>query len=285
MHVLVTGSNGFIGRELIKYLKEAGHEVSTFDRCARRREDDWQHIPGDIRDTDAVRKAVDGVDAVAHLGAIADARSKAAEEIFNVNVGGTHNVLLACKEANVNKVVYFSSVNALGAVGGHRETLYLPINDAYPHTPMTHYQLSKHLGEEICSSYSDRYGIQTICLRPVFVAPHDRYHYWKELGSARQSHWGKGDYWAYVDVRDVCRAAVLSLASENIQHDGFLLAAKDVTLDTPTADLMKEFYPDAKWGDLSMEEWLKVNPYRTLIDTIHAKDLLGWEPVHSWRDE
>jgi nucleoside-diphosphate-sugar epimerase len=284
LRVLVTGNAGHIGKWLTKALREAGYELKTLDRTAAHRGDEWEHIPGDLRDMDAVRKAVQGVDAVAHLGAIASDRRGSGDDVLSVNVQGTWNVLLACVEAGVSRVVYFSSINALGCVGGHRPALYLPIDDAYPRHPMSPYQLSKHLGEEICRSFTNKHGIVTVCLRPGFVAGPDQYRWFREAPPQRGPEWGKVEYWAYVDIRDVVEATLLSLKAEKILHDAFLLMADDTTTTTPTAELIEKHYPDTPWKQ-DRAAWLADNPYRTLMDCTHAKEVLGWQPKHSWREE
>jgi len=283
VRVLVTGSAGHIGHWLVQALREAGHAVRTFDRAAQRPEEGSEHLPGDLRDAAAVRQAVQGVDAVAHLGAIASDRGGAPEDVLAVNVQGTWNVLLACAEAGVGRVVYFSSVNALGNFGGHRPSAYLPIDDAYPRHPMTPYQLSKHLGEETCRSFTNQHDIVTVCLRPMYVAAPDHYARWFSRNPEMRLEWGKGDYWAYVDVRDVCEAALLGLTAQNITHDAFLLAADDTTMDVPTAELVDQFYPETPWR-IDRQTYLAGNPYRSLVDCTHAKEVLGWQPKHSWRE-
>jgi nucleoside-diphosphate-sugar epimerase len=152
---------------------------------------------------------------------------------------------------------------------------------------MTPYHLSKHLMEETCRSFTDRYGIVTICLRPVWVAgehrrprpvsapsPHDQ-----------RAEWAKVEYWAYVDMPDVCDATLRSLTVEGVTHDAFLLTATDTSIDIPTAELVHRYYPDTPWPKVAMEEYLADNPYRSLLDCSHAADVLGWTARRSWRDE
>jgi len=284
VRVLITGSAGNIGRVQVQRVRAAGHTIRTFDRMAARKGDDWEHLPGDLRDLSAVRRAVQGMDAVLHLGAIPNDRYGAAEDVLNVNVQGTWNVLLACVEAGVERVLYYSSVNALGNFMGHRKSEYLPIDDVYPRHPITPYQLSKHLGEETCRSFTNRHGIVTVCLRPVYVAQPEQYIPWREQRGKRNTEWGRGDYWAYVDVRDVCEAAMLGLAAQNITHDAFLLTADDTAMDVPSAELVERYYPETPWKQ-DRAAYLADNPFRTLVDCSHAKTVLGWQPQHSWREE
>src|SRR5690242_674761 len=120
VNVLVTGSEGHVGRVQVATLIAAGYRVWTFDRSPRQGASGDEHIVGDLRDIATVRRAVQGMDAVAHLGAIADDWAGHDDDVLSVNVQGTWNVLLACVEAGIRRLVYFSSINALGAVGGRR---------------------------------------------------------------------------------------------------------------------------------------------------------------------
>lgn len=167
MRILVTGSAGHIGREQVRVLREAGHEIRTLDRVAQKKSEVGEHFVGDLRDLDTVRRAVAGMDAIVHLGAIPNDRRGAEEQILSINVQGTWNILLACVEAEVGRVVNFSSINALGCVGERRTIDAFPITDALPHYPMSPYQISKHIGEELCALFAARHGIVTISLRPA----------------------------------------------------------------------------------------------------------------------
>jgi len=308
VRVLVTGSAGRIGRWQVEALQNAGYDVRTLDRMAQGKEKtsmEVEHLPGDLRDINTVRRAVQGMDAVLHLGALSSDRAGPAEDVLTVNVQGTWNVLMACVEVGVERMVYFSSVNALGCVGGHRPAAYLPIDDAYPRHPMSPYQLSKHLSEEACRSFTNKHGLVTVCLRPVFVSAPDTYTRWREPRRQGPSEWQKVEYWAYVDVRDVCAAGLLSLTAKNITHDAFLLTADDTTQETPSAELVDYNYPDTPWktalpeGDSALvspqadraaylavrDAYFAGHPFRSLMDCSHAKQVLGWQPRHSWRDD
>jgi nucleoside-diphosphate-sugar epimerase len=262
-------------------LRAAGHEVRTFDLTAAHKDRAHEHIPGDLCELTEVRKAVQGVDAVVHLAALASDRAGTGPDIIRVNVLGTTNILFACYEAGVERVVAYSSVNALGAVGGHRPAAYLPIDDRYPRLPLSPYQLSKHLGEEACRSFSEKYGMVTVCLRPVFVMSLDHY---KWVRDRKQPNYDreKWEYFAYVDVRDVCEAAIRGLTVEGVTHDAFLLTADDTTAIITTEELVERCYPDTPWRQ-DRGAYLADNPYRSLMDCSHAANVLGWQPRHSWR--
>ncbi len=280
--VLLTGSEGRIGRQLDRVLRERGYGVRGLDlRSSTSSERD--HRVADLLDLGAVRRALEGVFAVVHAGAIPWDRGDGSM-VMSANVLGTWNVLQAAVEAGVERVVSLSSINAQGSVGGWRPTEYLPIDDDYPHHPMTPYQLSKHLMEEVCRAYTERHGVITICLRPVFVA---------QPGSPDSDGFGtpafvdrwRDDFWAYVDVRDVAEAVVLSLRLEGVTHDRFLLAARDTSVAEETRTLVEREYAHVPWPDVDPERYLGADPYRSLIDCRHAREVLGWEPRYSWRAE
>ncbi len=218
-----------------------------------------------------------------HLAAIPNDRHGASLEVLNVNVQGTWNVLFAALEAEVQQVVVFSSVNALGCVGGRRSADYLPIDDEHPHHPNSPYQLSKHLLEESCRSFSERYGMNTFCLRPVFVANGDEYHWLKHRGRIDNHHM-QGEYFAYVDNRDVVDAAMRCLSTSATGYHGLLLTAEDTVLDVCTVEAARQCYPDAVWK-VDSSVYTQDNPYRSFFDCSGAFEVLGWKAKHSWREE
>ena len=269
MNILVTGSAGRCGSVLCTHLEAHGHTVRCFDK-----------EQGDLRDYAAVQTAVEGMDALAHLGAIPWNKPDHEEEVLSVNIQGTWNVLLACVKHNVRRVVVFSSVNAFGSFGVERPVSYLPGDDAYPSEQFHLYQLSKHLNEEMAEYFTLRHGLTVTAMRPMWVTSPELYTRWvnrtEDVGPAY-------DLFGYVDVRDVAEATRLALTKPDLT--GFhacLLAADDTLCVTPTADVVAQHYPETPWR-LPADEWLAENPHRALIDCKVAKEVLGWQPQYSWR--
>ena len=271
MKILVTGNEGRIGGRVVETLHAQGHETQGFDAVTGQ----------DLRDFAQVREAVRGIDAIVHAGAIPDDRDGKEADVFASNAQGTWNILLAAVEEKISRVVHFSSVNALGAFGGRRPPRYFPIDDAYPHHPLTPYQIAKHISEETCRAFVDRYGMTIVSLRPVLVCTERYYARWKE---PRLMNGARGDFWAYVDIDDVADAALLALTKPITDYHALLLTADDVSRDIPTADLVAEHYPDIPWR-IPQEEWLRDAPYRTMIDCSAAKEILGWQPKRRWREK
>lgn len=282
MRVLITGSVGMIGQEQVRVVREAGHTVRTFDRFPQKGPDTGEHHIGDLRDILTMRQMVQGMDAVIHVGALPSDQHQRSDEVLSINVQGTWNILLACVEAGVPRVVFYSSINALGAVGGHREPLYTPLDDAYPRHPMSPYQLSKHLGEEACLAFTRKYGLVTLALRPTFVSRPQYYEGWRTTDRSGSDPGGRNEFWGYVDVRDVVDAGLKCLTVENVTHDAFLLSADDTSSARPSRELKETYWPELPWHQ-DPDVYLADAPYRALIDSTQAKRVLGWQPQHSWR--
>ena len=162
------------------------------------------------------------------------------------------------------------------------------IDDAYPCHPSPGYQLSKYLSDEICKSYTYRFGITTLSLRfGLIMAPPSpnqtgmRRFFMGMMPTPMRIRMGIHEYWAYVDVRDAADAVLKACTAEGVEHEEFLIFADDNTVDVPTAQLVAEHHPDIPWPNTSLEDYVADDPYRSLMDCSKAKRLLGWQPYSS----
>jgi len=117
---------------------------------------------GDLRDVDSVRKAVEGMDIVYHLGALSRVNLETPDEEYRaINVEGTRNVLEASRLSGVSKVIYTSSIEAVGpSLDGKPLT-----ESAEPH-PTTIYGETKLGGERAVREYVEKYGLHAMIVRP-----------------------------------------------------------------------------------------------------------------------
>jgi uronate dehydrogenase len=153
MTVLVTGAAGRIGTALQSRLPGFGWEVRWFDRASVP-----DGIVGDIASSDDLDAAMRGATAVVHLAGLpTEARW---EQIREANIDGLVNVFEAARRAGVRRVVYASSIHA---VGFQPDTAGLPADS--PPRPDTLYGVSKAFGETLGRYYADRYGLRVACLR------------------------------------------------------------------------------------------------------------------------
>ncbi len=111
--VLVTGGCGFIGRNLVNGFCDAGFDVTVLDFGGKPFRDDVNFINGDIRDKEAVIEATKGMDSLIHNASIVVTKSVNPDMVWDVNLGGTHNLMAACKANNIPKMVYISSASAV----------------------------------------------------------------------------------------------------------------------------------------------------------------------------
>ena len=285
MKVLVTGSTGGIGKWVVKKLLEDGHTLRTLDVTAQPASKDFEHIPGDIRNIGLVRRAMQGMDAVVHLAAIPYDVEGQDELILDTNIHGTYNILLAAQEAGVQRVVNFSSINALGQAEPKHPGLYLPLDDEVPHYTTRNYYLSKHIGEEMCWAFATRGVFTAVSLRPTQVTypGPDRYDWWDSMPEEVKNYFVE-DFFSYVDGRDVASAVALSLTAKIEIHQAFLLSADDNRAHIPSAELVEKYYPNLPWPKVSREAYCARNEYISLLDCHAAKEVLGWQPQYSQFD-
>lgn len=168
---LITGGAGFIGSHIAETLLKRGESVRVFDNMATGRQtnlDALQGHPGhleiiidDLRNAEAVRRAVEGTEVVFHQGALASVPRSIADPVSSLetNINGTQNVLLAARDAGVRRVVYASSSSAYG------NTPTLPKREEMPTAPMSPYAVQKLTGEMLCGVFTPIYGLETVALR------------------------------------------------------------------------------------------------------------------------
>jgi UDP-glucose 4-epimerase len=166
VRTLVTGGCGFIGANLVPMLVGRGADVRILDNFSLAGPDRVAGtgaavLEGDIRDRDAVARAVDGVEAVIHLAAFGSVVDSVAEphENFDVNAGGTLNVLAAAAAAGARRFVFASTGGAL--IGDATP----PVDERSVPRPISPYGASKLSGEGYCHAYRASYGLETIALR------------------------------------------------------------------------------------------------------------------------
>lgn len=173
--VLVTGGSGFLGSNLAWALRERGCRV----RILRRSHSDLraigpadvEHVIGDVRDRDALRKAVTGCDTVFHAAAVVSYWKKKRQELIDVNVGGTQNVVDVCLDLGIEKLVHTSSIAAIGFASEGR--CADESNDFNWQSYDIGYRNTKHQAEEVVRS-AVRRGLPAVIVNPsVMIGPRD----------------------------------------------------------------------------------------------------------------
>ena len=165
---LITGGAGFIGSHIAETLLKRGEVVGIFDNFVTGKQDNLAHLRGhlelmhgDLRDVQAVKSAMKGVEVVFHQGALASVPRSIKDPVssLEVNINGTQNILLAARDSGVRRVVYASSSSVYG------NTPTLPKHEEMCTNPMSPYALQKLTGELLCSIFTRIYGLETVALR------------------------------------------------------------------------------------------------------------------------
>jgi dTDP-glucose 4,6-dehydratase len=172
--ILVTGAGGFIGSHLVEELVRSGSKVCAFVRYNSRADagllkllpadvlDEIEIIAGDLRDEDAIRKAVQGRQIVFHLGALISIPYSYLHpvEVAATNIMGTLNVLLACRDLGVEKLVHTSTSEVYGTAR------VVPITESHPLHGQSPYSASKIGADKLVESFYSAYGLPVVTVRP-----------------------------------------------------------------------------------------------------------------------
>ncbi len=172
--VLVTGAGGFIGSHLCELCLAKGAEVRAFVHYNSR--SDWgmlgdldkkkleniEIMAGDLRDSDAVRRAVRGCNRVFHLGALIGIPYSYVNpvDVIQTNILGTLHVLQASLESSVDRLVQTSTSEVYGTAK------YVPMDEMHPMNPQSPYAASKVGSDKLAESYHRTYGLPVVILRP-----------------------------------------------------------------------------------------------------------------------
>lgn len=159
--ILLTGSSGRIGSLLVQGLQKAGYRVRGLDLLPPRPDSSPdEHVTGSLTDEEAVNVACTGVDVVVHLAALMSWHPRDDDRLFEANVRGTFNLLLAAQKANVKRFIFASS----GEVYPELKPVYQPLDEDHPTQPLSTYGLTKLLGEEMVRRFG-RAGLPFCILR------------------------------------------------------------------------------------------------------------------------
>ncbi len=288
---MVTGGAGFIGGHTTELLVHEGHDVLVYDNFSTgHREnldavaDSITVVEGDIRDTDALSRSMQGIDYVIHLAAEISNPKSVEDPIWanSINVDGTLNVLIAARDAGVKRLVMASSCAIYGDTGDKPQR-----EDFLPH-PLSPYGATKICGEHYLSVFHQIYGLETVRLRyfnvfgprqspksqyaaaiPIFI---DRILQGKEIhifGDGKQTR----DF-AYVE--DVARANYLACTVPQAAGEVFNISGgRSIDLNQLVEQLrqlaghdVEVVYDPPKLGDIKYSS----------SDPSKARDVLGYVP-------
>ena len=161
--VLVTGATGFLGKYVIEELAEHGYQVRAFGRNSKvgrsLENSSVSFFKGDLTKADDVLEACKGMDLVVHAGALSTVWGPW-EDFYQANVLGTKYVLEACRQTDIQRLVYVSSPSVYAAP---KDQLAIKESDAPEENNLNNYIRSKLASEKLFKDYPD---VPSIILRP-----------------------------------------------------------------------------------------------------------------------
>lgn len=167
MHVMITGGAGFIGSHSAEALLDDGAEVTVLDNLSGGKlsnlpiSERLHFIQGDIRDTQAVEQAMQGVTHVLHLAAqvsVTDSINNPVNSLTN-NIQGFVNVLDSVRRHHIKRMIYASSAAVYGT------PVQLPLDEASISAPLSPYGLEKLINDQYAALYQKLYGVNAIGMR------------------------------------------------------------------------------------------------------------------------
>ena len=224
IRTLVTGAAGLVGNELVKQLLDKGFSVKAIYNSTplSLSHPDLEIVQCDILDVVRLEEVMQDITQVYHCAAIVSFDPKDKYRLLKINVEGTTNVVNACINAGVKKLVYVSSVAALGRIR-NGQTVTEEMNWT-PETSNSIYGKSKYLAElEVWRGHAE--GLQTVIVNPSIILGADNW----ETGSTaifktvyNEFKWYTDGVSGFVDVRDVAEAMIL-LMNSDISGQRFIL--------------------------------------------------------------
>ncbi len=278
MKLLITGAAGVLGRALTKLVEEDGsYEIRLADMAPI--ESPHECVRADLSDLEQARRACEGADVVAHCAAVHPWKPYTSDQYIDWNIKGTYNLLQAATDAGVGKVVYTSSIAAMGYDPHPPDEP--PITEAHcPNTPVEDlYGVTKHVGEQFCEMLRRTRGLRYVAVRPPAFMP-------KDLSDWRV---GVGLLSRYMLAEDVAQGHYRALVSDAASGEAFILAA-----DTPfrhedaeelardAAPVILRYFPEAA----PLLEGLPPGAIKIpfFYSNRKAKEALGFQPRYNFSE-
>jgi nucleoside-diphosphate-sugar epimerase len=275
--ICVTGATGQAGRAVVADLLEHGYDVAATDIAVTRADREQRTLLADLTDYGQAVEALTGADAVVHLANIPAPGLSTPAVTFNANVTMNFNVFQAAAHLRLGRVVWASSETTLG-LPFDVPPRYAPVDEDHYPVPTSTYALSEVASETVAGHVARWSGIPFVALRfSNIMAPGDYQEFPSFWADPRRRKW---NLWGYIDERDVAAACRLALQAPAEVVEGspaFIIAAADTVMNRSSHGLLAEVFPGVR---LTRE----VGESGTLLAIDRARQVLGFEPRHSWRD-
>lgn len=290
--IVITGGCGFIGLNLIDYLKRyhPNLKLTVLDNESLGKKEylsefeEIEFINGDIRNQKLVSRTLKDADVVVHLAAdtrVLDSIADPAKN-FDVNVVGTFNILNAIRQHNIPLLINASTG---GAILGDCQP---PVHEGMVPEPMSPYGASKLAAEGYCSAFNGSYGLKTSSLRFSNVYGPHSFHkgsviatFFKNILAGEPLHvYGDGTQIRdYVFVEDICEG--ISNALQNEANGVYQLGTGVPTSINQLIELMREVVGSDAEIKVKYHDFQAGEVHTTYCNVSKAKNKLGYNPSTS----
>lgn len=315
--VLVIGGAGLVGSHVVEELtKEDVKEVIVYDNFCRGKRENLENalkdprvkifdIGGDITQVDILNASMKDIDYVIHLAALWLLQCyEYPRAAFEVNIGGTFNILEACVKNKVKKLVFSSSASVYG------NALQIPMTEEHPFNNRTFYGATKIAGEQMCRAFYERYGLNYVGLRYMNIyGPRQDYKgayvavIMKILDRIDQGLppilYGDGcQSYDFIYVQDVARANLCALKSDATDNfynigSGVKTTIKEICellLELTGSSLTIQYEPEGKTFVThrigSTEKAEKELGFKAKVELKEGlKNLIEWRKMHKEKNK
>ena len=240
--VAVTGASGNVGGAVARELLARGLSVINLDQRAPA-DDTLPSVRIDLRDREAVHRALAQVDAVCHLGEIPNLCGLPPEEVFAHNTAVAATVFQAAADLKLQRVVYASSIQFYGFCGdGSAVPRFLPLDESHPPQPQQAYALSKVANESYARLVAERQGLSIAAIRLPWMSN------WRLDGSEDLSFLDRPTETAYelgtyLHVRDGATAFAAALLSPRPGFEAYNVVATNALSNRSVAEVLRQAHP------------------------------------------
>jgi nucleoside-diphosphate-sugar epimerase len=276
MRICVTGASGKVGRATVEDLRAHGYEVTAVDLVTVREHSGPTVVGADLTDATQAAEVLAGMDAVVHIANHPAPDLVPPTRTFTDNIRMNFNMLNGAVIAGLSRVVWASSETTLGLPFSDVAPEYLPVDEQHYPRSRTAYALSKVVSEAMAVELNRWSGIPMVALRLSNVYEVHEYDLLPTLWDDVRAR--DFNLWAYIDVRDAASSCRMALEADVSGAESVIIAAADTIMTRPTRELLAERFPDVPVRR-------ELGEFETLLSIDRARELLGWEPGHSWRDE
>ncbi|NYD56146.1 nucleoside-diphosphate-sugar epimerase [Nocardioides marinisabuli] len=291
MRIFLTGGSGKAGRHVAPFLAEQGHQVTNADLVPLGHPD-VADLRVDLTDAGQTYSAMAGLatfgeldlpeqpsyDAVVHLAAVPRILLTPDSTAYETNVLSTYHVLEAATRLGVRKVVFASSETTYGVcfAQGERKPRYVPVDEEHPTVPEDSYAMSKVANEVTARSFQARTGADVYGLRiNNVIEPHEYAEMFPPF--LEDPALRRRNIFAYIDVRDLGQMVQRCLETDGLGYEVFNVANADMSVAATTDEVRERFYE-------GVEQRRAMGRDETFYSIDKARELVGFDPRHSWRD-